>query len=299
MAVAAGAIAVLLRAGQSGAQDMEPRAFSAVPVGTNFLIGGYAYSTGSASLDPSVPITNLQATINTALIGYSHAFDLLGRSASAAIVLPYLRGNISGDVEDQSTQVQRYGFGDLRMRLAMNLLGGPALTPAEFAARIPMTTVGASVTVTAPTGDYNPQHLVNIGTNRWTVRPELGVSVPLGRWFAEASAGASFFTDNEDFFNGHVRGQRPIYNIQLHAGYNFAPGLWLALDGTYYAGGRSSLDGSAKEDRQEATRYGATLSVPIVEGISVKFFGSSGLRASRGANFDTVGIALQYRWFDR
>jgi hypothetical protein len=285
--------------GRARAQDMEPRAYSASPIGTNFLLATYARTTGSIALDASLPIANVKASINAGLVGYSRSFDLFGQTASGALLLPYFDGQISGDVFDASKQVTRRGLGDIRVRFTENLIGNPALTPAEFALREPTTTFGVSLTMTAPTGDYNPQHLVNISSHRWAFKPEIGVSQPIGNWFMDAAAGVNLYTDNDNFFGGHVRGQEPIWSFQGHGGYNFRPGLWLAVDVTHYFGGDTILDGVNNRNFQSVTRYGATLSVPIGEGFSAKVAGSAWLTAHNGGAFDTILFTLQYRWFDR
>lgn len=281
------------------AQDMEPRAYSASPIGTNFLVGGYAHAHGAIATDPSIPIENLKAKVNTALAGYSRTFALAGQTASAAVLLPYAWGTFTGDVQDQSREVSRAGIGDLRLRLAANLLGGAALTPEQFARREPGTTLGASVTMVVPTGEYHPEHLINIGSNRWAIKPELGLSQPLGNWFADAAAGVWFFTDNTQFFGANDRSQQPLWSFQAHGGYNFRPGLWLAADATYYTGGESSINGAAKNDTLATSRYGLTLSIPLADSVSVKLAWSTGLTSRGGADFETFGVVLQYRWFDR
>jgi hypothetical protein len=298
---ASGAVAVLvpLTAHVAQAQDMEPRAYSAAPIGTNFLLGGYAHSRGGIATDPSVPIENLNAKVDAALAGYSRTFALAGQTANAAVLLPYSWGTFTGDVQDQNREVSRAGIGDLRLRLAANLLGGPALTPEEFTRRKPGTTLGASLTLVVPTGEYHPEHLINIGTNRWAIKPELGLSQPLGNWFADAAAGVWFFTDNTQFFGGNDRSQQPLWSFQAHAGYNFRPGLWLAADVTYYTGGESSINGVDKHDTLANSRYGLTLSIPLADAVSLKTVWSTGLTSRGGADFDTFGVVLQYRWFSR
>ena len=298
-AVAIAVLGVLSMARGAGAQDLEPRAYSAAPIGTNFLLAGYTHTSGGVSTDPSLPITNVQASIDSSAFAYSRTFALAGRAVSAAALLPYVWGDFSGQVEEQSREVSRSGAGDLRLRFAANLLGGAALTPAEFAQREPTTTLGASITIVAPTGQYEPARLINIGTNRWAFKPEIGVSQPFGDWFADAAVGAWIYADNTDFVGGNVRSQEPLWTFQVHGGYNFAPGLWLAADATYYTGGETSLNGIAKDDALASSRYGLTLSLPLVEGVSVKLAWSTGLTTRTGGNFDTVGLTLQYRWFDR
>ncbi len=297
-AIALVALGLLSTTGTAHAQDLEPRAYSASPTRTNFLVAGYMYSTGSVSPVPSLPVTGVQATINTATFGYERTFGLFGRSASLGIALPYVAADLSGNVEAQSRSISRSGLGDLSLRLATNLVGGPALTPAEFARREPTTALGTSLLVVAPTGDYNSAHLINISAHRWALRPEIGLSQPIGNWFSDVAAGVWLYSDNTNFFNGRVRSQDPLWEFQFHAGYNFRPGLWLAADATYYTGGDTSVNGVSSHAFQANSRYGLTLSIPIAEGVAVKLAWSSWLTSRTGANYDTFGATLQYRWFD-
>ncbi|SOE82373.1 Putative MetA-pathway of phenol degradation [Caballeronia arationis] len=280
------------------AQEMEPRAYSAVPVGTNFVVASYARSTGGVSLDPTLPITDVNAKINTFLLGYSHSFGIGGHAASIAAALPYSNADITGNIQGLPGTAWRSGLGDSTFRVVVNLLGGPALTPEEFARRPPTTTLGASLTVTTPTGQYVPSRVINVGSNRWSFKPELGVSHPFGDWFVEGSAGVWLFTDNDDFFRGHQRSQAPMPVFQWHGGYTWRPGLWLAADMTYLAGGRTSVDGVEDEDMQRTVRYGVTLSVPLAAQWSAKLAWSNGLITRVGGNFQTVSLSLQYRWFN-
>jgi hypothetical protein len=298
-AVIIAAASLLCGVGTANAQDLEPRAYSASPIGTNFLAAGFTDTSGSVSLDPSLPVTGVKAAIETYSIGYDHTFDFLGRSASAAIVVPYVNGELKGQVYTENQRVTRSGQGDVRIRLEVNLLGGPALTPAEFRRRQQTTALGVSLIIIAPTGQYDPQRLINISSHRWALKPEIGLSQPLGNWFAEAYAGAWIFTDNDDYFQGHVFSQDPFYTFQVHGGYNFRPGLWLAADATYYTGGRTSTDGVPAHNYQVNSRYGLTLSVPLAAGFSVKLTWSKLLTGHIGANFQTVGATLQYRWFSQ
>jgi len=298
VAVAFAAVGLLLSTGRGArAQDMEPRAYSAVPIDTNFLIGGYTRITGSLSFDESLPITDVQAKINNGVLGYQRSFDLLGRTASVGMVVPYYKGNLTGKLIGEDKEISRWGFGDVISRLTINLLGNPSLTPEEFERREPTTTLGVSFAVAAPTGNYNPTQLINISAHRWGFKPEIGVSQPIGRWFADASAGVWLFTENRDFFPNHSRRQDPIETIQAHVGYDFAPGLWLAADGTYYWGGETSLDGVPGENKQAVTRVGLTLSVPIAEGLTTKFAWTTWLTHHNGGTFDVIGVFFQYRWF--
>jgi hypothetical protein len=283
----------------AAAQELEPRAYSPAPVGTNFLVIGAAHQSGKVLPDPTVPITDAEVSADSALVGYQRSFGLLGRNASIGLGASYTwldaEGNVGGTERERSVG----GVGDARIRFAVGLLGAPALTPEEFARRTPEPLVGTSLTIVAPTGQYDSSKLVNVGSNRWAFKPEIGVSLPFGKAFVEAATGVWLFTDNDDFFGGQRKEQDPLSSLQLHAGYNFRPGFWLAADATYYAGGRSTVDGVEKDDRQKNSRYGLTLAYPLTSAVSLKASWAKGAFTRIGGDFETFSLFLQYRWYDR
>jgi hypothetical protein len=290
--------ALLWHIGSAHAQEMEPRAYSPSPIGTNFLALGYAHTSGDVLMDPAVPITDVRAKIDTITPGYSRTFDLAGRMASIAALLPFVNGNVKGMVGTEPGEVTRTGIGDARLRLATNLIGGTALSREEFVANTPETTLGTSLSLVAPTGEYDSEHLINIGTNRWAFKPDIGFSKLFGDWFMDASAGVWLFTDNHNFYGGVRRSQDPLSSFQVHGGYTFRPGLWLAADATYYTGGQTSVAGVEKDDRQTNSRYGLTLSLPLSQSTAVKLACSKGLITRIGGDFTILSLTLQYRWFD-
>ena len=280
------------------AQELEPRAYSNAPVGTHFAIATYTRLSGAVLLDPSLPVSDLTAKINIYALGYARFFGVLGRTASFAIVAPYLDADLRGQLFDAAAEAHRGGVGDLRLRGALNLIGHPALTPAEFVMRPSVLSGGASLSVVAPTGQYESYRFINVGTNRWAYKPEFGLSYPMGRWFTEASAGVWLFTDNDNFASGHRRSQDPLETYQFHLGYNFRPGLWLAADFGHYVGGRTAIDGVQKDDAQSNSRVGMVLSAPIGPGWSAKLAFSKGTVVRVGGDYRIASIAIQYRWFD-
>jgi hypothetical protein len=188
------------------------------------------------------------------------------------------------------------GFGDPRLQLSVNLYGAPALSLKEFESYKQDVIVGASLQVAVPVGQYDSDKAVNIGTHRWAVKPEVGVSKAWGPLIVELMAGVTFYTDNDAFLGNHTRAQDPLYSLQAHVIYSLPFGIWAALDGTYYAGGRTTIDGVRSDDRKENTRLGATVSLPVDRHNSVKIHGSTGATARTGTDFTTVGIVWQFRW---
>jgi hypothetical protein len=160
-----------------------------------------------------------------------------------------------------------------------------------------MTIVGASLQVSPPWGQYDPDRIVNIGQNRWTVKGEVGVSKAMGSWTWELQAAGTFFSDNDDFFGGNERSQDAIWSLQGHAIHSFASGQWLSLDATYFTGGTTTINDDAPgDDLQRNWRVGAILAIPVNRRHSLKLSASSGLWARTGNSFDAFGVAWQYRW---
>jgi len=247
-------------------------------------------------------VSGASAKLNTFILGYARSLDLGGNSGSIGLVLPYAgidasgQMTTSGQTEPQATSVTRYGFGDPVLRLVVNLYGAPALPMERFREYRQDTIVGTSLVVTAPWGRYDGSKLVNVGANRWSFKPEVGVSQALGAWILEGALGVTFFTDNDDFFGGHTRRQDPLYAAQVHAIYYFDPGLWGALDLTYYAGGRTSVDGALNDDLQQNSRWGATLGKSLDIRNAIKLYFSSGVTARTGTKFETLGLTWQHLW---
>ena len=63
------------------------------------------------------------------------------------------------------------------------------------------TLLGVSLKVVAPTGQYDPTKLINLGANRWAFKPELGLSRRWGHWVLDAYGGVWLFTENPEFFS--------------------------------------------------------------------------------------------------
>jgi Putative MetA-pathway of phenol degradation len=278
------------------AQDIEPRAYSNAPVGVNFLIAGYAYTRGGVSFDPAVPITNARLTTSNAVLAYARVLDLWGKSGKFDAILPYTWLSGTADVEGQPAQRIVNGFANPAFRLSINFYGAPALTLKEFAGWEQDLIIGASLQVSPSLGQYDAGRLVNIGTNRWSFKPEIGVSKVVGPWTLEIQVAATFFTDNADFYGGKTRSQDPLYSLQGHLIYGFRSGIWVSVDGTYFAGGRTTVDGVLNNDLQQNWRAGATLALPVDRANSIKFYASSGFAARTGNNYDLVGVAWQNRW---
>jgi hypothetical protein len=265
-------------------------------VGVNFLFSGYAYTRGGVAFDSALPVSNPELTTSSAVLAYGRLLDLWGQSAKFSVIVPV--SDLNGTAEFAGTPLQREisGFADPLFKLSVNLYGAPALSLKEFAGFRQDLIVGASLRVSVPLGQYDHTRAVNLGANRWSFKAEVGASKALGPWTLEAAAAATLYTDNDDFFNGNTLSQDPIYSLQGHLIYSFTSGIWGSLDATYFTGGRTTLNGTRKDDLQQNWRLGGTLAFPLDVRNSIKLYGSSGVSARTGNSYVLTGIAWQYRW---
>jgi len=284
---------------RSLAQDLDPRAYARVPVDATVLIAGFNYTYGSVVLDPTLPIKDLEAKVESPMLGIARTFSLFGLTSQAYVVLPYSWAQASGKVLGEDSSITRNGFGDTRFRLSVLFLGAPAATVEEFAKSSPQTVLGASLTVTAPTGQFFSDKLINLGTNRWSFKPEIGLSYVVSKqWYIDLYAGVWFFTTNNSFYPGtSVRSQDPLLTFQTHVSYNINPLMWAGIDFTYYTGGQSSVNDVYQNDRQNNSRIGATFNLPVSSKSAIKFAYSTGAVIRVGGNFSTISVAWQTVFF--
>ena len=287
---------VLLAPAQAAAQDLEPRALTNVPVGWNFAALGYRYATGNVLLDPAVPIEDLNSRVHTVLGGYVRALSLFGLSSKLNVLVPFASGSWEGQLEGQDTSRAVTGFGDPRVALSLNFVGAPALRARDFGSFRQTTIVGANLRVTVPLGQYDPSKLINLGSNRWTFRLQVGASHAVGPWILEAYAAGWFFTTNSDFFGGSKLVQHPLATFQLHFIRSLGRRFWIALDGGYGIGGRSAIDDIEMETLISTFRFGLTGAAQLAPQHTVRLVLVSGKRVQRGPDYDAIVLTYQYRW---
>jgi hypothetical protein len=231
------------------------------------------------------------------VIGYARSVRVGDMSSKIDVGISHVCLNGSADFQGQRVTGQRCGLSDARVRWSVNFFGAPALALKEFASYRQNLVLGASLQLGVPTGEYDPFHLINVGTNRWSAKPEIGLSKVLGqRWSVDLAFAGTFYETNDDYYGGRTRAQDPIYSFQAHAVRLFPKGLWLAVDGTRYRGGRTVTDGFADQNLQSNGRMGLTIGLPINRHQSLKLYYSTGVVTRTGTDFDTVGGAWQYRW---
>ena len=256
------------------AQVLEPRRWTHLPIDTNFLGGGYAYDNSKISFDPVLRIEGAKREVHKWAARYIRTFELFDKSARFDVTQSWQEGRWDGLLNGVPTTVTRQGWSDTIARFAVNLIGAPPLKGkafAEYRAKTDVETlVGAAVAIHLPTGQYKKDKLINLGSNRFTFRPQLGVVHNRGPWSFELTGSAWLFTDNNSFFNGNRLEQDPIYTIQGHVDHTHSTGLRLSLGGAYGIGGRSTVNGETKNDKKEQFAWKAGASFPVTPKINFR-----------------------------
>ena len=292
---------------EAGAQDLAPRAYLITPIHSNALTLTYSFFDGELLFDGAVPITDATARVSVPVVSIYHAMRLFGRTASFTASLPYGVGSFRGTVLSTQTNVYRSGLFDSSYRLSINLIGGPAMDLAAFRNWSQKMLMGISVRIVAPTGQYDPTKLINYGAHRWALKPEVGLSRRWSHWILDAYGGFWFYTENSEFFSRNqfspgvnTQEQDPIFAFEGHLSYDVRPRLWASLDGNFWHGGRTSLNGRVSPTTvQNNSRVGLTFSLPVTKHQSLKLSYNRGAYIRYGGKYDNVSVGWQYSWIGK
>jgi hypothetical protein len=292
------ALALLVPALAAG-QELEPRRYVNVPTGVNFAAVVYGYSTGNVLLDPSLPIEGADSKLHAFALRYVRSFGFFGQNARLRAFIPASFGDWEGTFQGAAAERRVDGFGDLRVGVDVNFVGAPALRRSEFGTARNGTVVGASLEVGVPVGQFDRDRLINLSNHRWILIPQLGMSHTIGRWTVEAAGRVWLFGVNDDFSGGNRLEQRPLATLQVHGVYTIRPGFWLGGSVGVANGGRTVVNGSARDTYQQNTRASLTLAYPITPALGLRLAAGTNLTTTSGADYTTLGIGLQYGWGGR
>jgi hypothetical protein len=279
------------------AQDLEARSYSVVPKGMHAAALAYTFSKGDVVADFTSPVQDLKVTTSIISLAYVQTFVMFNKLARIQVLPSYGFLNGTAKVYGDDTSGTRAGLLDTKIKLGLNLLGSPVLSPKEFRLFQEHTVLGASVVISAPTGQYFPEKLINLGANRWGIKPEVGFSHREGRLYYEMYTGVWFFTGNSEFLKSQQLDQKPLFAFQAHIDYVFQSKMWLALDGGFAVGGSTTLNNIERNDMQQNWRIGGTFSVPFDAHQSLKAMLNTGVATRAGQNYTAITLVYQYIWF--
>ena len=278
-------------------QFTDPHTYENTPVGINQLELSYAYVNSNTSIDTSLIIMGAKFTVNQGTIDYTRYFGFLHRLmwVEAGVPVASLSGSLGGTNINSSTA----GTGDSIYALAMLLKGGPALSVDEFERYKPTTTLGVSFTITAPTGLYHPNNILNIGSDRWSFKPEIALSHPFGRehkWEFDGYANGYFYTDNTSFHGREILRQQPLPGFEGHMSYSFSDRLWASLDTRYSFRGTTFVDGVDQNNAQQNFILGGEMNISFNSRNSLVFEFAKALVHNNGPALVGFSVKYDYTW---
>jgi hypothetical protein len=283
------------------AQDLEPRRWSHLPVGLNVIGIGTGRTDGEIFLDPVLRIEDATYELYPLGVSYVRTVELAGRSSRIDLIVPWANGRWEGLLDGEYASVRRHGFADPRLRFSMNLYGAPALRGKDYLQYVrehPVnTTVGAGVELVLPLGEYMSERLINLGNNRYVIRPQLGVLHQRGKWQYELTGSVFLYEDNDEFWQGTYLEQDPLWFLQAHLIYSFRPGWWASLSGGYGHGGRQHVNGVAKDNDARNAYWSVSFGFPLSPRQAMKIAWFSGeTHISAGNDFDALLVAWSVNW---
>jgi hypothetical protein len=298
------AVLTLWLAQPGQAQELEPQRWRHLPIDTNFLSATYIHTDGEIALDPLLGLTDARSSIDTWALAYARTFELFGKSAQFRVLQPWQVGAWDGTLDGASVEANREGLADTEVRFAIHLLGAPPLEGKEYAAyrasiesEKSETLFGVAFAVQLPTGEYKPEKLINLGSNQFVFRPEIGFVHARGPWSLEVSGIASLYSTNDSYFNGNRLEIDPLYFAQANLLYRFRPDLWAAAGAGYAYGGPSTVNGIENDDERENILWGFSAGYAITPriGITLKYIRSDSQKPI-GTDSNRYIVSLSTFW---
>jgi len=278
-------------------QFTDPRTYANAPVSVNQLELDYTHATADDSIDTALVIGGSHLEVNEVSVAYTRTFGVMDRLAWIKASVPF--AYVSGSVAETRLSSSVAGAGDASLQLTTLLLGGSALSVADFEKYEPTTSVGVSLTVNGPSGEYNPNSVLNLGSNRWSFKPEIGISHPFGpdqKWVVDGYFYAYFFTDNTEYHGTEILRQEPLPGFEAHVSYNITPDLWASLDANYAFRGTTFIDGVDQNNAQKNLTVGTEAYWTLNARHSIAFLFAKSVIHENAPIFTAVAFKYIYSW---
>jgi hypothetical protein len=290
-----------LAAGTCMAQDLEPRRWSHLPTGLNVVGVGGGRTDGDIFFDPLLRIEDATFELYALGVSYVRTFEWLGKSSRIDLRVPYANGRWEGLLDGEYASRRRNGLADPHVRLSMNLYGAPPVSGKAFLQyrqNNPVnTTVGVALDIGVPLGQYNSEWLINLGSNRYVVRPQLGLLHQRDKWQFEVTGSLFLFQDNDEFWKGTRLEQDPLWFLQGHVIYGFKPGWWASFSGGYAYGGEAHVNDVPKNNDTRSRYLALSLGMPLSARQALKFtYVTADTHVRAGADTRSLLVAWSVNW---
>lgn len=233
-------------------------------------------------------LTNETVTSLITAVKLTATVDVGGYTVCPMIALPYSMTKSNGDTISAILGDQSVGFADVVIGATGWLINDKAKN--QYLA--------ATLLLFAPTGEYNPQQLLNIGENRYKSTLNIGYIQKLSDDFLiELSPELAVYGTNDNSLGRKIT-QEPSYALTTTIRYNQTPQLTLFSGFQQNFGGETTVDAVAQEDAskmQKATLGGYYYTLggtQIFLRYAKEFQTQSGMRTSDD-------FLLRFQWWFR
>jgi hypothetical protein len=267
------------------AQGDGPRSQTLLPTGYNFVVPAYLHLSGDYDFSQTVLLPGAEVKSDIFVITYMRAFGIGGRYTQIWVNPIFGSIDANGTVLGRTINRSTAGLGDAVVSFKFGLVGTPALGIPEFVKQPQTFQLSAFVSTTMPTGSYDKDELLNLGTNRWAVRVGAPMVMPFGSNTARATylevfPSVSFYQDNDEpTGRATVKEQDPLFQLETHLSHNFNQKFWMSGDLRYFGGGETTTDGISDDNEISDTGGGVSAGYALAKFLSVQ--------ASYGARFTT------------
>lgn len=248
-------------------QDIEPRRWGNLPIGNQLVGFGYAYSFGDVLFDPVLDVEDVEVDVHSMLVSAVFPLKFGKKAGRIDAIIPFSFAHWQGLLSGSPAETSRRGFADPRLRISLHLTGPPASNREELLKYLSehskYTTLGVSLGITLPFGQYFNDKLLNLGLNQFIFRPQIGMVHNWDLWSFELSTSVSIFTANSDFFNDGERKQDPLFAAQTHLIRRFPSRIWVSLSSAYGLGGQSVVNRQPNNDVRSNLLAAASFGFPI------------------------------------
>ena len=258
------------------AQGDGPRTFKLIPKDMNVVSVYGLFINSNQAFNSELTAPGSEVTSNIGVATYVRVFDLNGQLSSLSVLLPF--GNIYGELLPNTPHpipIGGSGIGDAFINFTYGIIGFPAQTIEEyFKGNNTGFALGAIVGVYFPTGAYDKDELVNMGTNRFAFRVgallsySLGSRIPGKLTSFELTPSLFFYTENNDIKGGNSLKQDMMFKLEGHITRDLSKMFWVSLDSFYFAGGETAIDDFKNDNNQSSFSLGGTLGINLPKSFS-------------------------------
>lgn len=296
------------------------RTYWALPKNTNILSAIKIDATANASVN-NLTFVNPSVNANSSLymLAYTRSQPIFNRTFYSTLILPAgdMSANVNIDVTGPtppvSSSVYQHGFGDLMWINTVNIFGAPGLMIKDFLRHERPTLVYLQTAVTIPTGTYNEEDAINMGSNQYKFKIGAPIIQRIGPWVdgkkftIEVFPSYTYLTKNKNF-QGNEIDQSAMFLLETHVTKDVTKKAYLSMDYSYIKGGSSDFISKetgtvvTTQAGQSAHVIGATVQYKLNDQVHLMLshlesFNSGGSNVSLEGNLTKITLAFSFHDF--